>query len=53
MSNRQKLVEMQRLKVMLQNQNKGGSKPRKVLSYEDQKRMQEKMDELKMQAETG
>jgi hypothetical protein len=27
--------------------------PKKVLGYEDQKRMQEKMDELKTQAETG
>jgi hypothetical protein len=28
-------------------------KPRKVLGYEDMKRMQEKMEELRIQAETG
>lgn len=43
----------QEFQMLVQNQAKLQTKPKKVLSYEDQKRMQEKMDELKMQAETG
>jgi len=38
---------------MLQQNNIAMTKPKKVLGYEDMKRMQEKMEELRIQAETG
>jgi hypothetical protein len=52
LKNKNKLLAKQELSMLQQNRI-AMMKPRKVLGYEDMKRMQEKMEELRIQAETG